>query len=99
MERTFIGGTIPKEGHRHPVTVCQPGSERGASGNRHASAHDAVGSEHANAEIGNVHGAALAVAVTVTAAKQFGHHEFQVGAFGDGMPMPTVRADDLVVPA
>src|SRR5215831_635813 len=99
VEGAFIGGPIPKEGYRHPITLRQLGSERSASSNRHASTHDPVGTEHADAEIGNMHGAALAVAITVTAPKQLGHHEFQVGALGDGMSVPTVRADDLVVPA
>src|SRR5262249_37540283 len=53
----------------------------------------------ANTEIGNVHGATLAVAVPVTAAKQLSHHQRQVSPLGDSMPVPAMGADDLIVAA
>ena len=74
VEGAFIGGAIPEERHRYAVALRQLGSEGSASGDRHAGSHNAVGSEHADTEISDVHGAALAVAVAVTAAKQLGHH-------------------------
>jgi hypothetical protein len=99
VEGAFIGGTISEERYCHTVTLRQLRGEGGTSGDRHAGTHNAVGSEHADTEIGDVHGTALAVTVAVTAAKQLGHHAFQVGPFGDSVAMPTMRADDLVVPA
>ena len=99
MEGAFIGGAIPEERHGHTVALRQLRGEGSTSGDRHAGTHNAVGSEHADTEIGNVHGTTLAVTVAVAAAKQLGHHAFQVGSFGDSVAMPTVCADDLVVPA
>src|SRR5215470_12991925 len=99
MERAFIRGAIPEERHGHAVALCQLRGEGCTSGDRHASPHNAVGSEHTDTEIGDVHGPALAVTVAIAAAKQLGHHALQVSPFGDSVAMSTVRADDLVVPA
>src|SRR5262249_58650999 len=88
---------IPEERHCHTIALRQVRGEGGPSGDRHAGPHNAVGAEHTNAKIGDVHGTTLAVTVAVATAKQLGHHALQVGPFGNRMAMPTVRADDLVV--
>ena len=74
-------------------TVAEPG----ADGDRHAGADDAVGAEHAEGEVVDVHRSALAAAVTGGLAHQLGHHPREVAALGDEMSVATVGRCDVVV--
>ncbi len=47
--------------------------------------------------VGDVHRAALAVAVPVVLAEELGHHLLDVAAFGDGVSVAAVRAPDAVI--
>ena len=62
-----------------------------------AGADDAVGAQHALVEIGDVHGAALALAQAVAAAVDLLHHADDVAALGDAMTVAAMRGDDVVV--
>ena len=86
----------PKKSHRHAVAALQLGGQGRAGGQGHSRAHDAVGAQHADAEVGDVHRAALAVAVAVAAAEKLGHHQVDVGALGDGVAVAAVGAGDAV---
>ena len=70
-----------------------------AGDDRDAAGDDAVGAEHADAEIGDVHGAALALAVAGLPAVELGHHALEVGALGDAVAVAAMRRDDLVAAA
>ena len=54
----------------------------GADGDRHAGRDHAVGAEHADTEIGDMHRAALALVGARRAPEQLGHHAIDVGPFG-----------------
>src|SRR5208282_1778701 len=56
----------------------------------------AVGAEHALGQVGDVHGAALAVAAAGLAAVDLGHHLVHVYAPGDAVAVAAVRAGDAV---
>src|SRR3977135_888246 len=55
-----------------------------------------VGSEHADAEIGDVHRPALALAVAGLPPVKLGHHAVEVGALGDAVAVAAMRRDDPV---
>ena len=59
---------------------------------RDPAGHDAVGPEHAHAEVGDVHGAAHAPAAAGALAEHLGHHGAQVRALGDAVPVAAVGA-------
>ncbi len=61
-----------------------------ATGDTHASAHDAVGPEHPGLHVGDVHAPALAVAVTGGLAEKLGRHAIQVEAEGDSVAVTPV---------
>ena len=69
-----------------------------AGDDRDAAGDDAVGAEHADREIGDVHRAALALAITGLPAVELGHHAVQIGALGDAMAMAAMGRDDAVGP-
>src|SRR5262249_19928788 len=71
----------------------QPGA--GHDGN--AARHNTVRAQHADAEIGDVHGAALAFAVAGLAPVEFGHHAVEVGPLGDAVAVAAMGRDDPVV--
>src|SRR5262249_14234528 len=54
---------ISEEADSDSAVALTFGGKRGAGGNAHASTHDRIGSEVSRVRIGNVHGAALALAV------------------------------------
>ena len=55
----------------------------GADHRRDAAADDGVGAEMAELHVGDMHGAALAVAVAIHLAGDLGHHALGVGAAGE----------------
>src|SRR2546430_489061 len=81
------------------VTSLQLGSQRRPGGYRQPCPHDAIGAKHPDAEVGDVHGAAFAMAVAGTPAKELSHHQFDVCTLGDGVSVTTMGADDFVVSA
>src|SRR5262249_37527304 len=55
-----------------------------------------VGAQHAHGKVGDVHGAALALAVAVDPAEQLGHHPPDVGALGDAVAVAAVGAGHAI---
>ena len=98
MEGARVGGTIPKEGYRNATFAFELGSQTGTGYDGNTTGNDAVGSQHTDAKIGDVHGAAFAFAVAGLSAVQFSHHPIQIGTLGETVPVTAVGADDLVVP-
>src|SRR5207244_8278582 len=60
------------------------------------SGDDAIGAEHADPEIGDVHRAAFALAVAGLPAIELGHHAVEVGTLGDAVAVAAMRRDDPV---
>src|SRR5215510_9891922 len=73
--------------------LCRP---PGASGESKAPSYNAVGAQHTDGKVGNVHGATLALTIAGSTAKQLGHHAFDIGALGNAMAVAAVRASDVI---
>src|SRR5262249_28822831 len=69
----------------------------GAGDNRDSARDNAVGAEHADVEIGDMHRATLAFAVAGLPAVKLRHHAVEIGTLGDAMAMASMRRDDPVV--
>ena len=97
MEFSFIAGPVAEEYDRDVALFFELSGDRCAAGDRQSGSDDAVRSQHADAEVRDVHGAALAFAVAGFLAVDFGHHPLHVRAFGDAMAVSPVIADDAVL--
>jgi len=96
-ERPAVDRAVAEEaGDDGVMTALEAETLSGADSDRDAARDDAVGAQHADIEIGDVHGAALATAGAGGAAEQLAHHRRGVGPFGDGVAVATMRAGDVV---
>ena len=96
VERSRVRCAVAEEGHRDALLTFHLRRKARAGDDRDAAGDDAVGAEHADAEIGDVHGSAFALAVAGLAPVELGHHAVEVGALGDAVAMPAMRRDDPV---
>ena len=98
VEDALVGRAVAEEGHGHPVRALEPGGKPGAGGERHGRADDAVGAHDVELHVGDVHGAAEALAVAGLAPHQLRHHAVDAGALGDAVAVAAVvGGDDVVV--
>ena len=86
----------PKETDHDLAAAALLDGETDAGGDGQAAADDAVGANDALAEISNVHGAALALAVARRAAKEFGEHIPDVAPLGNDVAVAAVGAGDVI---
>ena len=70
-----------------------------AGGDRNVGAYHSVCAEHTLVNVGDVHGAALALVGAGGLAQQFGHHLLEVNTLGDAVVVAAVRAENVVVVA
>ena len=96
VELPLGGRAVAEEAHGHVAPALHLGGQRRPAGDRQAAPDDAIGAEHAHREVGDVHGAALALAIAVHPPEQLRHHAADVGALGDAMAMAPVGADHAV---
>ena len=96
VKRTAIGRPVAEKAHRYLPAAAQLRRQTGAGGEPESPRHDAVRSQHADLEIGDVHGAALALAVTGGTAKELGHHAIDIGALGNAVAVAAVGAGDVI---
>ncbi len=108
VEGALVGGAIAEEADHHAVGAHQLLRQRRADGHRQVAAHDARGAQVAVIHVGDVHRAALALAVAARFAHHLGHHlvvVFLLGlrrfgslvAVGVRVAMPAMGAGDEVV--
>ena len=97
QEVAGVGGAVADEADRHAAVLLVLGCQRGAAHQRRAGAEDAVGPHHAQVDIGDVHGAALAAAGAGGAPVQFGEHASDVDALGDAVAVAAVGTGNVVV--
>ena len=97
VERALVAGAVAEEGDGDAVGLAVLGRERRAHRDGRPCADDAVGAEHAEVHVGDVHAAALAPAVARGAPEQFGVHAIERAALGDQMAMAPVGAGDPVL--
>lgn len=72
---------------------------RRADGDRQPCRHHAVGAEHADREIGDVHRTALAAVEARGLAEQLAHHPRQVGALGQRVAVAAMGGGEVVARA
>ena len=77
-----------------PSRLAEKAAPGGDSG---AAANDCVGAQVAGGGIGDVHRAALALAVSRFLAEQFGEHAIGRRALGQAVPVAAMRAGDVIV--
>jgi len=92
----LVGGAVAAEEDADGAVALVLGGEGGAHGDGGAAGDDAVGAEDAEVEVGDVHRAALAVAVAGGAAVKLGEHAAHVAALGDAVAVAAVGAGDGV---
>src|SRR6266853_2609867 len=85
VEQALAERAFAEEAHCDLAGLLVLGGERGAGRNAGAAADDGVGAEVAGVGIGNVHRAALALAVAVLFAEQLGKHAVGRRAFREAM--------------
>ena len=83
MERALVGGAVTEEADTNLIGSADLGGKACADGDVMTCTDDAVGTEDALRSVSNVHGAALALAVTGVAAKELRHHQTQIAVLGD----------------
>ena len=91
MEGTAVGSTVAEE-HDRNIVVLQNhfAGQRCAGRQVVAAADDAVGAQHTDGEVRNVHAAALALAEAVLLAEDFCHHFIYIRSLGNAMAMAAV---------
>ena len=94
-----IRRAVAEKRHRDPALALHLRREPGAGDDRDPAGDDAVGAEHADAEIGDVHRAALALAIAGLPAVELGHHAVEVRPLGDAMAVAAMGRDDPVAAA
>ena len=82
---------VAEEGDRDRVAPLDRHRVRGTHRDRDAGRDDAVGAQHADREVGDVHRAALAAAEAAGLAEQLVHHPFEAGALGQRVAVTAVR--------
>jgi hypothetical protein len=97
VEGAFVACAVAEERARHVRGLAELAGKGSADRDRRATAHDAVGAEHAEVHVRDVHAAALALAVAGRLAEQFGEHAVEGAALGDQMAVAAVRAGDPVL--
>ena len=98
MERTAVAGAVAEEHHGHLIGLQDIlEGQSSAGGQIVAAAHDAVGAQHADGEIGDVHGAAAALAQARLLAEDLRHHAVDIGALGHAVTMAAVGGFNHIV--
>src|SRR5262245_33236490 len=97
VERPGIRSTVAEKRYRDAALSLHLRRKSGAGDNRYSARDHAVGAEHADVEIGDMHRATLAFAVAGLPAVQLRHHAVEIGTLGDAMAMASMRRDDPVV--
>src|SRR5207249_2899955 len=97
VEHTLSESAVTEETNGNASVAKALRRKRRAGCDRRASADDGVGAEVAGVGIRNVHRTALALAITGSLAEQFGKHAIEGGALRHAVPVPSMRAGDVVI--
>ncbi len=93
----LVGRAVAEEAGRHPAVVLISTGEGDAERDGRPRRDDAVGTDHAQLQRSDVHGAALAPVVAGGLGEQLRVHELRVAALGDQVTVAPVRRGDVVV--
>ena len=95
--RPLVAGAVAAEGDRDRALAVELGRQARAHRQGRAGADDAVGAQHALADVGDVHRTGPALAQAVAPAVDLQHHPLHVAALGDAVAVAAVGRDDIVV--
>src|SRR5215469_4723110 len=98
VQGSLAEGAFSKEADGDPVASQALGGESCAGRNAHAAPDNGVGSKIARVRIGNMHRSALSAAISGFLAQQFGEHAIRRCALRQTVPVPAMRARDVVIP-
>ena len=96
MERAGVRRAIAEKRDRDRALALHLRRQTRASDDRDPAGDNAVGAEHADRKIGDMHRAALALAIAGLSAVELGHHAVEVGALGDAVAMAAMGRNDPV---
>ena len=96
MNGTDAGSAFAEKGCRDLAGLTNFRRKCGTHRVRYAHANDGIHAEHANANIGDVHRAALGAIASRRLAVEFGHHAVDFHALGDAVSMTPMRRGDPV---
>ena len=99
VEDTLVRGAVAEERDDDLVGAAQLRGQRRAGAERHRRADDSVRAQNVEVQVGDMHRAAEATAITGVAAQQFGHHAVEVGALGDAVAVASMVAGHVIVVA
>ena len=97
MEGTLIVGAVAEKGDDNLAVLLLLGGKRRTDGDRNAAADDTVGAEIALGDVGNMHRAASALAVSGLLAEELCEHFRDFRALGDTMAMAAMGRGDQVI--
>ena len=97
MEGALVAGAVTKERHGNPVISLELAAQGSANGRGDGRAQNSRLTQDADAEVGQVHGAAFSFAKSSAFAQKLRHRLFHVAPFGDGVAVGAVVAGDPVV--
>src|SRR5579871_1029136 len=97
VQHTLAQRAIAKEADRHLIAAAHLAGKRRAGCQRAAASHDGICPQVAGLLVGNMHRAAFAPAIARRFAQQFGKHAVHRRAFRQAVPMPAMRAGDVVI--
>jgi hypothetical protein len=90
-------GAVAEHAHRDRLGFQHLQALRSADRDRDAAGDNAVGAQHADREVGDMHRAALAAAIAALAPVELEHHAGRIGALGDGVAVAAVIGGEPVV--
>ena len=96
MGNASARGALAEKRHRYSACVFHLRRQSRADTERHGLADNAVGTEHADRDIGNMHGAAAALRITRLFGEQLSHHQLGIPALGQAMAMAAVGTGDVI---
>ncbi len=98
VEHPLVGRPIAEEGQGHLIGAAHFGREGRARRYHRRGTHDAVGPQRPHAGVGDMHGAALALAEAGALAEDLGHHPLEIGPLGQHVAVPAMGGGHVVAP-
>jgi len=96
VKRTGVGRTVAEEADNHLLSVLKLQCKGCTGGDGNSSPNNSVSPQVADFDIADMHGAALASAVTGLLAEDFRHYFLYVSTLCNAVPVPAMVADDIV---
>ena len=94
VERALGHGSVAEVRHGHVAVAASTRRKAGSDCDREPGADDAVGTEHTDACVGDVHRAAHTATEPGLTTHELGEHSGHIGALGEDVAMPPMRRRD-----